>query len=455
MGGPGCSARDDVRTTLSVAGNSVSCHPARQIYLGLLRENAAEQQVRVLGWCLMTNHLHLILVPPAEESLSVVFRRVHGRYAQYFNARWCRSGHLWQNHFFSCVLAGDHLWAALACVGKNWDGLTRPQSRLEFRSRNQSCNKRVSLRACRRKNFSGSPVSATPQIDARLTGRVGVNAGFVHKMERRVGNCRLDIFFSDRLLNACIFWGRADASEPTQTGGKTLDGLGRYARAMRGRRCLLPGIPCHVTQRGVNRGVTFNAREDRETYLGLLRENAAEQQVRILAWCLMTNHLHLILVPPAEESLSVVLRRVHGRYAQYFNPRWGRSGHLRQNHFFSCVLAPDHLWAALAYVERNPVRAGMVARAGEYRWSTAAVPGRTTTSWSRGMIPLKCLSFDRKNARVQEPVGNRIFRALRLAQPVSSAPICWVERATPMMLDPQWRPKWAGTRSIFVSPTGS
>lgn len=141
---------------------------------------------------------------------------------------------------------------------------------------------------------------------------------------------------------------------------------------MRGRRCLLPEIPCHVTQRGVNRGVTFNAREDRETYLGLLRQNAAEQQVRILGWCLMTNHLHLILVPPQEESLSVLLRRVHGRYAQSFNARWGRSAHLWQNRFFSCLLAPDHLWAALAYVERHPVRAGMVPHAADYRWSSAA-----------------------------------------------------------------------------------
>jgi REP-associated tyrosine transposase len=63
---------------------------------------------------------------------------------------------------------------------------------------------------------------------------------------------------------------------------------------------------------------------------------------------------------------------VHGRYAQYYNARWGRTGHLWQNRFFACVLGPSHLWAALAYVERNPVRAGMVPRAAEYRWSSAA-----------------------------------------------------------------------------------
>jgi putative transposase len=85
----------------------------------------------------------------------------------------------------------------------------------------------------------------------------------------------------------------------------------------------------------------------------------------------MTNHVHLIALPAREDSLSIMLRRVHGRYAQYYNARSGRSGHLWQNRFFACTLGPCHLWAALAYVERNPVRAGMVGSAGEYRWSSA------------------------------------------------------------------------------------
>jgi putative transposase len=86
----------------------------------------------------------------------------------------------------------------------------------------------------------------------------------------------------------------------------------------------------------------------------------------------MTNHVHLVLVPGREESLSLLLRRVHGRYAQYYNARWRRSGHLWQNRFFSCMLGIEHLWAAVAYVERNPVRAGMVSAAVDYRWSSAA-----------------------------------------------------------------------------------
>ena len=85
----------------------------------------------------------------------------------------------------------------------------------------------------------------------------------------------------------------------------------------------------------------------------------------------MSNHVHLIAVPERDDSMSVFLRRVHGRYAQYYNARNGRIGHLWQNRFFSCMLAPDHLWTALAYVERNPMRAKIVRRAEDYLWSSA------------------------------------------------------------------------------------
>lgn len=134
---------------------------------------------------------------------------------------------------------------------------------------------------------------------------------------------------------------------------------------------MLPGVACHVTQRGVDRRPTFTVDDDRQTYLRLLRENLEDAQVRILGWCLMSNHVHVVAVPQQENSLSILFRRLHGRYAQYYNARWGRTGHLWQNRFFACALGPGHLWAALAYVERNPVRAGIVQEAVQYRWSSA------------------------------------------------------------------------------------
>src|SRR5258708_37393412 len=99
-------------------------------------------------------------------------------------------------------------------------------------------------------------------------------------------------------------------------------------------RCLLPGIPCHITQRRVDRRETFSSVDDRNTYLELLRQNLADTETRLLGWCLMTNHVHLIAVPERPDSLSVLLlRRVHGRYAQYYNARASRIGHLWQNGF--------------------------------------------------------------------------------------------------------------------------
>jgi REP element-mobilizing transposase RayT len=131
-------------------------------------------------------------------------------------------------------------------------------------------------------------------------------------------------------------------------------------------------MPCHITQRGVDRRETFSSDQDRTTYLRLLQANLQDAQASLLGWCLMTNHVHLIAVPERADSLAVLLRRVHGRYAQYYNTRSGRTGHLWQNRFFACLLERDHLWTALAYVDRNPLRAGMVQWAADYRWSSAA-----------------------------------------------------------------------------------
>jgi putative transposase len=136
-------------------------------------------------------------------------------------------------------------------------------------------------------------------------------------------------------------------------------------------RCVLTGVPHHITQRGVDRCVTFSTEEDHQTYLRLLRDNLSDSEVRLLGWCIMTNHIHLVAIPGREDSLAVLFRRVHGRYAQYYNARSGRTGHLWQNRFFACGLSTSHLWRALAYVDQNPVRAGLVTRADEYRWSSA------------------------------------------------------------------------------------
>lgn len=98
-------------------------------------------------------------------------------------------------------------------------------------------------------------------------------------------------------------------------------------------RCIEPEVAHHVTQRGVDRQDVFFSSGDRSTYLKLIEDNQASCGVRVLAWCLMSNHVHWVVVPEREDSLSILFRRVHGRYAQYLNARRGRTGHLWQNRF--------------------------------------------------------------------------------------------------------------------------
>jgi putative transposase len=140
----------------------------------------------------------------------------------------------------------------------------------------------------------------------------------------------------------------------------------------RNARCVVPGLPYHVTQRGSNRQRVFYSPTDYKMYLSLIREQLADAQCRVLAYCLMTNHVHLVVVPERDDSLAVLFRRVHGRYSQYLNTRRHRTGHLWQQRYFSCPLADSHLWVALRYVEQNPCRACMVKAPADYRWSSAA-----------------------------------------------------------------------------------
>lgn len=158
-------------------------------------------------------------------------------------------------------------------------------------------------------------------------------------------------------------------------------------------RVIVPGLPHHITQRGNRRSEVFKDDKDRRLYLQLLRQHATKNDVDVWTYCLMSNHTHLILVPDSESGLSATLRDTHGTYASAFNRKYGLTGHLWQARFYSCVLGDRHLWAAVRYVERNPVRAGMVARAEEYLWSSAAahVAGRADPYLDDGCPVLRCI----------------------------------------------------------------
>jgi putative transposase len=143
--------------------------------------------------------------------------------------------------------------------------------------------------------------------------------------------------------------------------------------------------PHHVTQRGNGRRVVFETDNDRMVYLGLLQQHARLRRLAILGYCLMPNHVHLIVVPQREDSLRTALRNAHGRYAAYLNTRQATSGHVWQGRYYSCPMGDAHLWSALRYTERNPVRAGMVRDATEFPWSSARI--HAGGGWD-GMIDL-------------------------------------------------------------------
>jgi putative transposase len=137
-------------------------------------------------------------------------------------------------------------------------------------------------------------------------------------------------------------------------------------------RVVVADVPHHVTQRGNARQVILASNADRVTYLELLREYSQLYGLSVLGYCLMSNHVHLIAVPQTIEALAQSLKQAHGRYATYWNAQQSSTGHVWQGRFYSCPLDESHLWKALRYVELNPVRAGMVATAEQWKWSSAA-----------------------------------------------------------------------------------
>ncbi len=136
-------------------------------------------------------------------------------------------------------------------------------------------------------------------------------------------------------------------------------------------RLIVAGLAHHITQRGNNRQQVFFTDSDRWSYLDLLEEHTAFANVRILGYCLMTNHTHLILVPTRENSLERCLQRIDSEYAARQNRTRSRSGHFWQGRYKCSVMDDKHLWAGLRYVEQNPVRSGLVASPEDWRWSSA------------------------------------------------------------------------------------
>lgn len=139
-------------------------------------------------------------------------------------------------------------------------------------------------------------------------------------------------------------------------------------------RIIAPQYPHHITQRGNNRTDVFFDDEDKAVYLTVLSNYCKKWNVEVWAYCLMTNHVHIMAVPADEISLSRCIGRTSLIYTQHVNRKYKRSGRLWQNRFFSTIVdAESYLWAVVRYIEQNPVKSKLVKRPEDYGWSSCRV----------------------------------------------------------------------------------
>ena len=136
-------------------------------------------------------------------------------------------------------------------------------------------------------------------------------------------------------------------------------------------RLTVPGYPHHIIQRGNNRQAIFSSVADYQVLLALLNENAQKFGVALHAYVLMGNHFHLLATPGTAQGLPQMMQAVGRRYVRYFNDRQGRSGTLWEGRYRSTLIETDrYLLACMAYMDLNPVRAGLVKEAADYPWSS-------------------------------------------------------------------------------------
>ena len=176
-------------------------------------------------------------------------------------------------------------------------------------------------------------------------------------------------------------------------------------------RVVFPGVPHHVTQRGNRREDVFFEEEDRVVYLAWLREYTKKHKVEVVAYCLMTSHVHLIMIPKTEDALHGVLKPLHMRYAQRINRIHGWNGHVWQGRYFSAPLDEAYTWAAIRYAERNSVRAQMVDTmlAEEGEWSRNIAGVQDWSNWLAEADEPEKLEILRRNVDKGLPCGSEEF----------------------------------------------
>ena len=182
-------------------------------------------------------------------------------------------------------------------------------------------------------------------------------------------------------------------------------------------RLVVPGLPHHVTQRGNGRARTFFEDDDYALYRDLLGQACRAARVEVWAWCLMPNHVHLILVPADDDGLRRALSRAHRGYAGIIHARRKRTGHFWQGRFGAVVMDEAHLAAALRYVSLNPVRARLVARARDWRWSSTRAHLTGKSDGLTALAPIRD-RFPRFADLLDDEPEAELFDRLRAAESI-------------------------------------
>ena len=205
-------------------------------------------------------------------------------------------------------------------------------------------------------------------------------------------------------------------------------------------RVVIPGLPHHVTQRGNGRMRTFFDDADYTLYRDLLAASCRAADVEVWAWCLMPNHVHLILVPSDADGLRRALAPVHRRYAGVIHARRKRTGHFWQGRFGCVAMDEEHLAAALRYVSLNPVRARLVSRARDWRWSSVRAQSSGRDDGVTTLAPVRARYPDFANflsEQADDAMIERLRRAESIGRPIGNRKFLdTVERKTRRVLRP-------------------
>ncbi|TQF39246.1 transposase [Bradyrhizobium sp. UNPF46] len=208
-------------------------------------------------------------------------------------------------------------------------------------------------------------------------------------------------------------------------------------------RVVIPGHPHHVTQRGNGRARTFFDDGDYALYRDLLAAGCHAAGVEVWAWCLMPNHVHLILVPSDADGLRRALAPVHRRYAGIIHARRKRTGHFWQGRFGCVPMDEAYLAAALRYVSLNPVRARLVERARDWRWSSvrAHVGGRDDGITAIAPVRERYPNFPHfLSEEGDEEMIEQLRRAETIGRPIGNPKFLdMIERKTKRVLKPAKR----------------